>query len=125
MNRCGEALQELQEQRLGASRPDRLDHERRSNVLIRFGREEHGLGSLADIDLAQIEALVARVGETAVGEQVDQGIGAGKRALDPFGPMMLAAAAMTLFGALPASRAASAATSTGSPTRLTSAATAT
>ena len=39
--------------------------------------------------------------------------------------MMLAAAAMTLFGALPASRAASAAASTGSPTRLTSAATAT
>src|SRR6266511_714160 len=42
-----------------------------------------------------------------------------------FGPMMLAAPAMTVFGALPASRAASAATSAGSPTRLTSAATAT
>jgi len=38
---------------------------------------------------------------------------------------MLAAAAMTVFGALPASRAASAATSAGSPTKLTSAATAT
>ena len=38
--------------------------------------------------------------------------------------MIAAAAAMTVFGELPASRAASAATRTGSPTRLTSAATA-
>ena len=42
-----------------------------------------------------------------------------------FGPTIAAAVAITAFGALPASRAASAATRIGSPTRFTSAATAT
>src|SRR4029077_797481 len=86
MNRRGKTLQQLEEQRLCAARADRLDHEGGANVPIRFGCEEQGLGFVAHIDLAQIEALVARVGETAVGEEVDEGVGAGKRSLDPLWP---------------------------------------
>ena len=73
-------------------------------------------------DRADVEGFVQRALQPRAGEPLDQrDDGAARAPSARCGPTMLAAAASTLLGALPASRAACAAASVGSPCRLSSA----
>ena len=84
-SRCSGApklFQELQEDRAGAARPDRLDHQLGAHVLVGLGGQKQRARRGVDLDPFESEALVARILELGMGEQVDQRIGAGERAFE-------------------------------------------
>ena len=81
-SRRAEALQELQEDRAGAARPDRLDHQLGAHVLVGLGGQKERARRGVDLDPFECEALVARILEPGMREEVDQRIGAGERAFE-------------------------------------------
>ena len=80
MQRSTEAFEQPQDGRAGAARADRLDHQLRTHVLIcRGGQKERARGR-SDLDSREVEAFVTRILKSGLREQIDQRIGAGKRA---------------------------------------------